>query len=239
MFRHGLRLFSQATETVVAASTKPSATQVYLASGTPAHLIPYITGEKTMSDVELVSDDYIKNGQHDEKRFNEALRSPLVQESPEFKSLYDRYTKQQELEDQLSNAKETKINWEFYKKVLPVSVVESFQKLESDCKKQAEKWVEEDKKFFEGITLKMKESCITEDVIDFYKNEVKNIDKEIEKHNYLLQNIDTITFAELEGKFPEIEQEIYEEIADNQWMIGDTVLPHEDIYATAQKAHHH
>ncbi|KAM9981901.1 hypothetical protein ACTFIY_004208 [Dictyostelium cf. discoideum] len=234
MFRYGLRVLSKAVD-----AKSAEAITAVPKGGYPAYLKPFLEGSEVLppsperSQFEKES-DYI----------NAIIAHPVIQRSPNALKIYNEF---QESKRAMATyepipgetSEPVVINWDFYKKILPEDTVEFFRALEKKTHETIASWEVEDKKFIDFLLKKIKsdEEASKETQKSLYLT-IQAIEADKKQMDDFLTNLRTTTFEDLHGKYPEIDEEIYQEISNDEWMPKDLV-GEETIYNKAKEAHHH
>ncbi|KAK5578140.1 hypothetical protein RB653_003093 [Dictyostelium firmibasis] len=235
MFRYSLRVLSKvdikATEAVVAT---PKSSFNY-----PAYLKQYFEGSDSLPPV-----PQREQFQKETDYINAVVTHPVLSKSPNALKYYNEYmdTKRARANYDPLPGYEDKpidINWDFYKKILPEDTVNFFQALEKKTQETIKSWAEEDKKYIDFALKKIKaDQEGSKDFRETIISSIKAVEADKQEMENFLANLRTTTFDELHGKYPEIEEEIYQEIQNDEWMPKDLV-GNETIYNKAKEAHHH
>eukprot|EP01132_Coremiostelium_polycephalum_P006791 gene6791-8426_t len=245
MLRYSLRLLSKAAEhakPVVAASSTaavPEVTQDDVQY--PEHLKPYFEGNEKFPTFEPLPEN--PTDQQLEDHFSALMSSPIIQGDPAASKAYNEFlTSERQLnnynplpEYQDSETPVT-IDWEFGKKYLPAETVEAYQNVLAKALAEVDTWAKEDMEFFEYAEKKIKREIESVDLRELEET-MAVIDKQIKDNEEFIKNLESITIEDAAKQHPDIEQEIYEEITNNEWMpkekMGDT------LQDAANRAHHH
>ncbi|EGC33377.1 hypothetical protein DICPUDRAFT_36797 [Dictyostelium purpureum] len=233
MFRNGLRLLSKAVEVEAKVAAAPST------SSAPEYIRPYLDGEKALPVVperkEFTTDI----------DFADAILShPVLAKSPKVLRAYNEFMEARRNRasfDALPGIDSTpaKINWEFYESILPKDTVAFFKNLDTKAKEVIDSWATEDAKFVEFVEKKFEaDQQASSQYRQSLLNTIQEIEGEQKKMEDFLSNLRNTTFESLEGKYPDLEEEIYNEIENDEWMVNDKVGEN-TIFNAAKKAHHH
>ncbi|KAN0027081.1 hypothetical protein ACTFIU_009763 [Dictyostelium citrinum] len=234
MFRYGLRVLSKAVEAKSADAVTTAVPKIY-----PEYLAPYFEGKEVLPSVPE-SSQFEKESDY----YNAIISHPILQKSPNALKIYNEFQEAKKARKTYDpfpgiESKPVTINWDFYKKILPEETVNFFFELEKKTQETIKSWEVEDKKFIDFLKKKISaDQEANQKYIENLNITIQALEAEKEQIESFLKNLRTTTFEELHGKYPEIDDEIYEEIANDEWMPNDLV-GNDTIFNKAKEAHHH
>ncbi|KYQ93540.1 hypothetical protein DLAC_06246 [Tieghemostelium lacteum] len=237
MLRYGLRLFRAAEHS----ATKVEKAQIKSSSSinSPEHIKPFLAGLESLPEVKVTQGN---SSEQIDQAYDDLMKHPLLSRDPEIMKVYNEASNADKLFNNFNplpevSAEASPLDWNFYKKILPSETIDHFKSVYEKTIQEIDSWKADEERFVKYALNKIDSDRDSQSFTQELDVSLAEIDRQIKQNDNFIQNLDKITFEEMEGKYPDIEQEIYDEIENNEWMPKDKVG--DDLIWNVGSKHHH
>ncbi|GAM23317.1 hypothetical protein SAMD00019534_064920 [Acytostelium subglobosum LB1] len=228
MIRQSFRLLAKAAE------VKP----VSAAAAMPLDPVSKFLSEENLRAVEVPDFDFAKMVKLEDNvefdaQFTKFMNNPLFTADTELMKSYREYEsslKHLHSFNPLPNIPipasgvAPTINWEFKKNFLPAKTVDFIRNVFQKSIDSIDSWENEEKTIFANAERQIEDSLKPMNaLLPEIESTLATIQGQLDAAEDFRNRLETVTIEEILQKNPELEDEIYNEIAEGEWMIKDKV----------------